>query len=78
MWPTLQSLFLYDKINRRNLLKEFTILVKTPQTELGLIAEYQMNNLKSILEYAVRNVPFYRKVFKECKSDNKNIFDPSI
>ena len=77
MWPTLQSLFLYDKINRRNLLEEFTKLVKTPQTELGLIAEYQMNNLKSILEYAVRNVSFYRKVFKECKSDNNITIAPS-
>lgn len=77
MWPTLQSLFLYDKINRRNLLKEFTKLVKTPQTELGLIAEYQRNNLKSILEYAVRNVPFYRNVFKEYQSDNNTTIAPS-
>ena len=77
MWPTLQALFLYDKINGRNLLEEFMKLVKTPQAELGLIAEYQRNNLKSILEYAVRNVPFYRNMFKECQSDNNTTIAPS-
>lgn len=70
MWPTTKLLFLYDKINGRNLLKEYTKLVKTPQTELGLIQAYQQDHLKSTLEYAVRNVPFYRRIFPESQLNN--------
>ena len=73
---TKQLLLIYDKINRRNLLKEYTNIIKTLHNDLCIINEYQQNNLKSILEYAAGNVPFYRRVFNECRL-NHAIISPS-
>lgn len=70
MWPTTQFLFLYDKVNRRNLLTEYRKLLKHPQDDLNLINEYQQNYLKNIFEYAARHVPFYQRLCKEIQLDS--------
>ncbi|NUO08820.1 MAG: phenylacetate--CoA ligase family protein [Candidatus Brocadia sp.] len=70
MWPSLQILYLYDRVNRRNLLHEYKNLLKTSQYNSNLISEYQLNYLKSMLEYAGRHVPYYRQVFKEYDLNN--------
>lgn len=65
MWPTAQMLLLYDKINNRDLLREYKILQKNSPPDADVIQEYQRKCVQSILEYAARNVPFYRNILKE-------------
>jgi phenylacetate-coenzyme A ligase PaaK-like adenylate-forming protein len=65
MWPTAQMLLLYDKINKRDLLGEYKKLLKNSLSGLDIIQEYQWNCAQSMLEYAARNVPYYRNVLKE-------------
>lgn len=65
MWPTAKMLLLYDKINKRELLGEYKKLLKNSPPDWNAIHEYQRNCAQSILEYATRNVPFYRNVLKE-------------
>ena len=65
MWPTAKMLLLYDKINRRDLLGEYKKLLKNSPPGWNAIQEYQGNCAQSTLEYATRNVPFYRNVLKE-------------
>ena len=73
MWPTKHILFLYDKVNRRRLLGEYTDLVRNYNIEFNPIHDYQQDYLKSIFEYAAGNVPFYRRVFNECRLNNATI-----
>ena len=69
MWPTKFLLFAYDKLTHRNIMKEYNKLKKTSNFDLQRIKQYQENKLKSILEYAVENVPFYRKTLKKYVSN---------
>lgn len=58
-------LYLYDKVNSRNLLDEYVNLLKTSQYDLTQINEYQQECLRSIIKYAANKVPYFRKIFRE-------------
>ncbi len=77
MWPTKLLLVAYDKLNHRNILGEYNKLKETSNFDLHSIKQYQENKLKSILEYAIENVPFYRNILKKYNFNSKE-FSPFI
>lgn len=66
-----QLLYLYDKVNKRNLLGEYAGLLKTAECDVAYINEYQQRHLKSIIEYATRCAPYFRAICKEYHLYNK-------
>lgn len=70
MLTTKQLLYLYDKVNKRNILGEYAGLFKTSQCDLPHINEYQQRHLKSIIDYAARYVPYFRNIGKEYRLNN--------
>jgi len=72
VFPTEKLLKLYDKFNSRNILNNFSELLKGTRANDQEIKIYQANELKFILDYAINNSPFYRETLGKIGLQAKN------
>lgn len=72
MIPTKSLLRIYDLVFKRSLLIEYKNLSGNSYASIDTINKYQQDQLKSILDYASQNSPFYKRIFNESKRDLKN------
>lgn len=71
MCLTKKLLYIYDKVFRRKLLHEYRNLMKSSCVNRATINKYQQEQLYSILDYASKNVPFYKRTLLELNLDLK-------
>jgi phenylacetate-CoA ligase len=64
------SFFRNALIKNREFLKYYKLLEEREEANSEIIKEYQLNQLKQILIYSYKNVPYYQELF------NKISFDP--
>ena len=72
MIPTKSLLRIYDLVFKRSLLTEYKNLRENSHASVDTINKYHQDQLKSILDYASQNSPFYKRIFNELKLDLKN------
>ena len=64
---------LQDLVNGTNILKTLKFLKISQYWDETRIYEYQLKKLKNLIDYAIRNVPYYENIFNKIKLTSNDI-----